>query len=103
MKESKMKESKIKVSKMKVSEIDDERVRELLYELCAKTYIKGKSWKGYEVFEPYYSRPICIGLPYVVLKKGDEVRMLRTKSRLNILIFVLPMKRNKRVTKKEQT
>ena len=41
-----MKEKKMKVSKMKVSEINDERVRELLYELCAKTYIKGKSWKG---------------------------------------------------------
>ena len=85
-----MKESKMKVSKMKVSEINDERVKELLYELCAKTYIKGKSWKGYEVFEPYYSRPICIGLPYVVLKKGDEVRICTDKESLEYLNFCSP-------------
>ena len=85
-----MKEKKMKVSKMKVSEINDERVRELLYELCAKTYIKGKSWKGYEVFEPYYSRPICIGKPFVVLKKGDEVRMCTDEESLEYLKFCSP-------------
>ena len=82
----------MKVNKMKVSEINDERVRELLDELCAKSYTIGKSWKGYEVFEPYYSRSVCIGLPYVVLKKGDEVRMSTDEESLEYLSFCHPDK-----------
>ena len=52
-----------------------ERIQELTEELCATKYEKSIPWKGYEVYEPVYDAPVYIGLPLVILAKGDEVRI----------------------------
>lgn len=52
-----------------------ERIQELTEELCATKYEKSIPWKGYEVYEPVYNETVYIGLPLVILAKGDEVRI----------------------------
>lgn len=52
-----------------------ERIQELTEELCATKYEKSIPWKGYEVYEPVYNETMYIGLPLVILAKGDEVRI----------------------------
>lgn len=36
-----------------------------------------KPWRGYEVYEPLFEDDgmACVGLPLVILVKGDEIRM----------------------------
>ena len=51
------------------------QIQELTEELCATKYKKSIPWKGYEVYEPVYDAPVYIGLPLVILAKGDEVRI----------------------------
>ena len=53
----------------------DELIQELVEDLGAKSYKKGVDWNGYQVFIPQYKGSPCIGLPYVVLQKGEEVRI----------------------------
>lgn len=52
-----------------------EQIQELTEELCATKYEKSIPWKGYEVYEPVYNETMYIGLPLVILAKGDEVRI----------------------------
>lgn len=35
---------------------------------------KDKDWNGYNVYDPVFLRHVCIGPPYVILVKGDEIR-----------------------------
>lgn len=65
----------------------NEKVKELVADLGAKSYKKGKPWKGYEVFIPQYSGDVCIGLPYVVLAKGEEARICTDEEALDYLGF----------------
>ena len=44
-------------------------------ELLAESYKRGYDWNGYEVYEPTYKEYIEIGVPSVVLVKGNEVRV----------------------------
>lgn len=46
-------------------------------------------WRGYEVYEPVYEEkngyPPAIGLPYVILVKGEAIRMSTTNEALEWL------------------
>jgi hypothetical protein len=50
-------------------------VEELKRELGAKSLRGPIKWNGFEVFVPEYKGSPKIGLPYVILKKGEIVRM----------------------------
>ena len=49
-------------------------IKDLAKDLGAKTYKKGIDWQGYQVYIPQYKGIPCIGHPYVILQKGNEVR-----------------------------
>ena len=49
-----------------------DEIKTLVEELGAKSYKKGKSWNGYEVYIPVYTGNPCVGLPLVVLVKDGE-------------------------------
>ena len=34
-----------------------------------------KNWRGYEVYEPVFFEPTYIGLPLIILVKGDSIRL----------------------------
>ena len=39
-------------------------------------------WHGFDVYEPIYDldkEKVCIGLPYVILVKGNDIRMSNVK------------------------
>jgi len=38
------------------------------------------SWQGYDIYEPVYSKDevSCIGLPLMIMVKGNEIRMSTT-------------------------
>ena len=65
----------------------DEFIQELIEDLGAKSYKKGVDWNGYEVFIPQYKGNPCIGLPYVVLKKGAEARICTPDESLAYLAY----------------
>ena len=50
-------------------------IKELLEDLGTKSCKTGIPWKGYNVYIPQYKGNPCIGLPYVILEKGEEVRI----------------------------
>ena len=66
-------------------------VEELMDEIFADSYKRSKDWKGYEVYEPVYNKPIEIGAPLVVLVKGDEVRLSTPEESFEYLKFVQVM------------
>ena len=53
----------------------DEKVLNELKKLGTDMAEKGPDFNGYEVFKPVYRGNPAIGLPLIVLKKGDEVRI----------------------------
>lgn len=53
----------------------DEKVKSLLKQLGTNYASKGEDFNGYEVYIPEYSGDPAIGLPLVVMQKGDEVRI----------------------------
>ena len=52
-----------------------EKLEDFLDELQAKSFRKGKSWKGYDVYVPEYDEMVYIGLPLVLLVKSEEMRI----------------------------
>jgi hypothetical protein len=36
---------------------------------------KAKNWRGYEVYEPVFFEDVYIGLPLIILVKGDSIRL----------------------------
>ena len=52
-----------------------EKLEGFLYEFQAKSFRKGKPWKGYDVYVPEYDEMMYIGLPLVLLVKGEEMRI----------------------------
>ena len=51
------------------------KIQDLIDQLGADDYKKGESWNGYDVYIPEYEGDPVIGLPYVVLVKGNEARI----------------------------
>lgn len=50
-------------------------VEDFVEDLGATGYQQGRDWRGYQVYMPQYEDNPCIGLPYVILRKGREVRV----------------------------
>ena len=78
-----------------------DEIKTLVEELGAKSYKKGKSWKGYNVYVPVYEKEAYIGLPYVILEKGGKVRICTGKEALEYLSFSVgadEMKPNDKLT-----
>ena len=65
----------------------EEKILELIEELGTSKYKKGISWKGYEVYIPEYKGNPTIGLPYVVLVKGEEARISTVDESLDYLDY----------------
>lgn len=63
----------------------NEKAKKLIAELGAKRARKGKDFMGYEVFIPQYNGNPKIGLPLVVLQKGDEARISTNKEAMDYL------------------
>lgn len=64
-------------------------IQSFIEELNTSEYKKGRLWKGYEVYEPVYDDDVCMGLPYVILAKDDEVRISTDDEALEYLAFSL--------------
>ena len=62
-------------------------ILELIEDLGAKSYKKGVDWNGYKVYIPQYKGNPCIGLPYVVLEKGDEIRVSTPEESIEYLEY----------------
>ena len=78
----------------------DEDVLELIEDLGAKKCKEGAPWKGYKVYIPQYKGNPCIGLPYVVLVKGEEVRISEPEESLEYLGYKLDEKEKRKNTRK---
>lgn len=63
-------------------------IEELMEELFADSYKRGKDWNGYEVYEPIHNKPIFLGPPLVVLVKNNEVRISTPEESFEYLKFV---------------
>lgn len=55
--------------------------------LGASRYKEGAAWEGYDVYVPVYPKRQYIGLPYVVLVRGDTVRISTEQEALDYLAF----------------
>lgn len=64
-----------------------EEIEDYMEELNADSYQKGKGWKGYDVYIPEYKQLVYIGLPYVVLVRGEEVRLSTEEESLEYLEY----------------
>lgn len=65
-----------------------EKIDEQLEMLGVEKANKGKSWKGYDVYIPDTSNlGKYIGYPYIILVKGDEVRLSTPEESLDYLEF----------------
>ena len=60
-------------------------IKELIKDLGGCDYKRGVDWKGYKVYIPQYEGNPCIGLPYVVLKKGEDIRISTPEESLDYL------------------
>ena len=67
-------------------------IEEVMEELFADDYKRGKDWNGYEVYEPLYKKPISLGPPLVVFVKNNEVRMSTPEEVLHTLNLFKVMK-----------
>ncbi len=64
-----------------------EKILDILSELNADDYEEDRSWNGYKVYIPVYDEVVTVGLPYVILVKGDEVRLSTDKEAMEFLNF----------------
>ena len=62
-----------------------EQIHALIAELGADEAEHGKPWNGYEVYIPVYHEVAYVGLPLVVLVKGDEIRLSTGEEGLDYL------------------
>ena len=65
----------------------NELIQELVEDLGAKSYKQGVDWNGFKVYIPQYKGNPCSGLPYVVLEKGEEVRLSTPEESLAYLEY----------------
>ena len=61
------------------------KVEEFMNSLEADDYHEGANWHGYTVYVPDYDKSTYIGLPYIVLVKGNEVRLSTPEESLEYL------------------
>ena len=66
-------------------------IKSAIRALGANRYKKGVSWKGYEVYKPVYTEFAFRGHPYVVLVKGDRVRLSTPEESIEYLGFSTPL------------
>ena len=64
-----------------------EKLEEFLEEFQAKSFRKGKRWKEYDVYIPEYEDMVYVGLPLVLLVKGDEIRISTDQESMDYLEF----------------
>ena len=62
-------------------------LEDLLEELMADGWRSGVDWKGYSVIEPVYDKVMCMGLPYVILIKGDDARICEPDEAIEYLNY----------------
>lgn len=67
-----------------------EAIKGMMAGLGASRYKKGVPWKGYEVYKPVYTEFAFRGHPYVVLVKGDRVRLSTPEESIEYLGFSTP-------------
>lgn len=67
-----------------------EAIKGMMAELGASRYEKSVPWKGYEVYKPVYTEFAFRGHPYVVLVKGDRVRLSTPEESIEYLGFSTP-------------
>lgn len=67
-----------------------EAIKGMMAEIGASRYKKGVPWKGYEVYKPVYTEFAFRGHPYVVLVKGDRVRLSTPEESIEYLGFSTP-------------
>ncbi|MCD8307595.1 MAG: hypothetical protein LUD51_05165 [Clostridia bacterium] len=51
----------------------EKKVKRIMRWFSADGYERGYDWKGYEVYEPVYAKPMYIGGPFVIFVKGNKV------------------------------
>jgi hypothetical protein len=52
-----------------------EKIQDLADRTPAVSFHQGVDWNGYEVFELDFEKNSRVGLPWVILVKGEEVRL----------------------------
>ena len=67
----------------------EEKIDDLFSETPADYYHKGYDWNGYEVYELEFDKKSCVGLPLVILVKGEEVRLSTPDESLEYLDYSL--------------
>ena len=67
-----------------------EAIKGMMAGLGASRYEKSVPWKGYEVYKPVYTEFAFRGHPYVVLVKGDRVRLSTPEESIEYLGFSTP-------------
>ena len=50
-------------------------ILQMVSDLNAESYRQGKEWQGYSVYVPVYEKCPIIGFPYVILVRGESVRL----------------------------
>lgn len=68
-----------------------EAIKGMMAGLGASRYKKSVPWKGYEVYKPVYTEFAFRGHPYVVLVKGDRVRLSTPEESIEYLGFSTPL------------
>ena len=61
----------------------------------ARKFRCGIQWNGYDVFIPVYRGNPVIGLPRVLLQKGEEARISTTDEAFEYLSYEMESKRKK--------
>ena len=62
-------------------------IQELTEDLGAQSYKQGLEWKGFKVYIPQYKGTPCVGLPFVILQKGEEIRLSSEDESLEYLEY----------------
>ena len=65
------------------------KVKELIKEIQADSFVRGIDWRGYAVYVPVYNEEVFVGMPIVVLKKGKVVRFSTPEESLEYLDYEL--------------
>lgn len=69
-----------------MSEERENKIAEFIAdEFGTRSYKQGKSYNGYDVYIPQFKQTAFTGLPYVVLVKGDEMRLSTPDEALDYL------------------
>lgn len=50
-------------------------ILQMVADLNAESYRQGKEWQWYSVYVPVYEKCPIIGFPYVILVRGESVRL----------------------------